>query len=76
MRKANTIVRLQFADFPEFEASWIVKVTWENMTVFGDKSKVRSIFKIVLKIIRFIIKQINPNLILYTVYSYSLHICN
>uniref|UniRef100_A0A8W8NAK6 Uncharacterized protein n=1 Tax=Magallana gigas TaxID=29159 RepID=A0A8W8NAK6_MAGGI len=39
LRKANTIVRVQFADFPEFEASWIVKVTWENMTVFGDKSK-------------------------------------
>lgn len=60
LRKANTIVRLQFADFPEFEASWIVKVTWENMTVFGDKSKVRSILKIILEIIwyMYIIKQI------------------
>ncbi|XP_055997755.1 uncharacterized protein LOC125645868 isoform X2 [Ostrea edulis] len=39
LRKANEMVRLQFRDFPQFEASWLVKVTWENMTLFGDKSR-------------------------------------
>ncbi|XP_061182283.1 mucin-like protein [Saccostrea echinata] len=37
--KANEIVRHQFGDFPDFEATWLVKVTWENMTLFGDKSQ-------------------------------------
>ncbi|XP_062609554.1 uncharacterized protein LOC134271353 [Saccostrea cucullata] len=40
LRKANEIIRLQFGDFPHFEATWLVKVTWENMTLFGDKSQV------------------------------------
>lgn len=42
--KANKLVRLQFGDFPEFETSWLVKATWENMTFFGEKSKVISFF--------------------------------
>ena len=40
LRKSNAIIRQQFRDFPEFETSWLLKVTWENMTLFGDKSKV------------------------------------
>lgn len=38
--KSNAIVRHQFRDFPEFETSWLLKVTWENMTLSGDQSKV------------------------------------
>ena len=45
LEKANKIVRLHFGDFPEFETSWLVKATWENMTLFGDKTKVILLFK-------------------------------
>nr|XP_022300335.1 uncharacterized protein LOC111108627 [Crassostrea virginica] len=37
--KSNAIVRHQFRDFPEFETSWLLKVTWENMTLSGYQSK-------------------------------------
>ncbi|XP_052721310.1 uncharacterized protein LOC128192563 [Crassostrea angulata] len=38
--KANTIVKEFFSeDFPQFEASWILKVTWTKMSLFADKSQ-------------------------------------
>ncbi|XP_052712052.1 uncharacterized protein LOC128186279 isoform X2 [Crassostrea angulata] len=37
--KASKIVNIQFADFPDFKASWLVKATWVNMTLFGATSK-------------------------------------
>ncbi|XP_062609553.1 uncharacterized protein LOC134271352 [Saccostrea cucullata] len=37
--KASELIRLQFNDFPEFEAIWLLKVTWVNMTLFGDNSQ-------------------------------------
>lgn len=42
--KASKIVNIQFADFPDFKASWLVKATWVNMTLFGATSKVRCMF--------------------------------
>lgn len=39
--KASKIVSLQFADFPDFKASWLVKATWVNMTLPGAKLKVK-----------------------------------
>ncbi|XP_062579994.1 protein eyes shut homolog, partial [Saccostrea cucullata] len=41
--KANDLIRLQFKDFPEFKATWLLKVTWVNMTLFGDRSQVDSV---------------------------------
>lgn len=48
--KASKIVNIQFADFPDFKASWLVKATWVNMTLFGATSKVRRMFNCVLKV--------------------------
>ncbi|XP_062605771.1 uncharacterized protein LOC134267581 isoform X2 [Saccostrea cucullata] len=39
LNKANEMIRIQFPDFPDFEATWLVKVTWENMTLFGYNSQ-------------------------------------
>uniref|UniRef100_A0A8W8N5D1 Fibrillin-1 n=1 Tax=Magallana gigas TaxID=29159 RepID=A0A8W8N5D1_MAGGI len=36
--KASKIVSLQFADFPDFMATWLVKATWVNMTLLGAKT--------------------------------------
>lgn len=44
LEKASKIVNIQFADFPEFTASWLVKATWVNMTLFGATSKVKYMF--------------------------------
>lgn len=40
MEKADGIIKKYFKDFKEFQANWLVKVTWENMTVVGIKNKV------------------------------------
>lgn len=40
MEKADGIIKKYFKDFKEFQANWLVKVTWENMTVVGLKNKV------------------------------------
>lgn len=54
MGKASKIVSLQFADFPDFMATWLVKATWVNMTLLGAKtSKVRYIHAFILKILTF-----------------------
>ncbi|XP_052690973.1 LOW QUALITY PROTEIN: uncharacterized protein LOC128168852 [Crassostrea angulata] len=37
--KASKIVSLQFADLPDFMATWLVKATWVNMTLLGATSK-------------------------------------
>ncbi|XP_062605769.1 uncharacterized protein LOC134267580 [Saccostrea cucullata] len=39
LNKANEMIRIQFPDFHDFEATWLVKVTWENMTLFGYHSQ-------------------------------------
>ena len=44
LEKASKIVRLYFEDFPEFETSWFLKATWENMKLYGDKTKVILLF--------------------------------
>lgn len=41
MEKADNIIKAYFKDFKGFKANWLVKVTWENMTVRGIKKKVR-----------------------------------
>lgn len=41
MEKADNIIKTYFKDFKEFKANWLVKVTWENMTVRGNEKKVR-----------------------------------
>lgn len=40
MEKADGIIKKYFKDLKEFQANWLVKVTWENMTVVGIKNKV------------------------------------
>ena len=40
MDKADSIVKKYFKDFKEFSATWALKVTWENMTLFADRSEV------------------------------------
>lgn len=42
--KASKIVSLQFADFPDFKATWLVKATWVNMTLHGPTSEVQNIY--------------------------------
>ena len=42
MEKADSIVKKNFKDFKDFQATWLVKVTWENMTLYGHKDKVQS----------------------------------
>lgn len=42
--KASKIVSIQFADFPDFKATWLVKATWVNVTLLGAKSKVKKYF--------------------------------
>lgn len=39
MEQADNIIKKHFRDFGNFEASWLVKVTWENMTVNGMKKE-------------------------------------
>nr|XP_022296650.1 mucin-like protein [Crassostrea virginica] len=39
MDKADSIVKKYFKDFKEFSATWALKVTWENMTLFADRSE-------------------------------------
>ncbi|XP_055997524.1 uncharacterized protein LOC125645548 [Ostrea edulis] len=39
MEKADSIVKNNFRDLKDFKASWLVKVTWENMTLHGYKEK-------------------------------------
>lgn len=41
MEKADSIVKKHFKDFGDFQATWLVKVTWENMTLYGHKDKVK-----------------------------------
>lgn len=53
MGKASKIVSLQFADFPDFMATWLVKATWVNMTLLGATSKVRYIHVFILKFLTF-----------------------
>lgn len=42
MEMADSIIKKYFRDFEEsnFKASWLVKVTWESMTVDGIDNKV------------------------------------
>ncbi|XP_048727085.2 uncharacterized protein LOC125645542 [Ostrea edulis] len=39
MEKADSIVKNHFRDLRDFKATWLVKVTWENMTLFGNKEQ-------------------------------------
>lgn len=39
MEKADNIIKAYFKDFKGFKANWLVKVTWENMTVGGSKKE-------------------------------------
>lgn len=42
---ASSIVKEFFSeDFPKFEASWILKVTWTEMSLFADRSQVRCLY--------------------------------
>lgn len=43
MEKADGIVKKHFKDFGDFKATWLVKVTWENMTLYGHKDQVKQI---------------------------------
>lgn len=40
MEMADDIVKKHFKDFKDFKATWLVKVTWENMTLFGQQDQV------------------------------------
>lgn len=40
LEKADGIIKAYFKDFKNFKANWLVKVTWENMTVVGIEKKV------------------------------------
>lgn len=45
--QASSIVKEFFSeDFSQFEASWILKVTWTEMSLFADKSQVRYLYKL------------------------------
>ncbi|XP_065942268.1 uncharacterized protein [Magallana gigas] len=37
--KASKIVSIQFADFPDFKSTWLVKATWVNVTLHGATGK-------------------------------------
>ncbi|XP_055997522.1 uncharacterized protein LOC125648181 [Ostrea edulis] len=39
MEKADSIVKKHFRDLRGFKATWLVKVTWENMTLYGNKKQ-------------------------------------
>ena len=40
---AEVIIKRKFKDFGDFKANWLVKVTWENMTLLGmEKERVCS----------------------------------
>ncbi|XP_052691021.1 uncharacterized protein LOC128168863 isoform X6 [Crassostrea angulata] len=38
--KASKIVSIQFADFPDFKSTWLVKATWVNVTLHGATGKI------------------------------------
>lgn len=40
MDMADDIIRKHFKDLQDFKATWLVKVTWENMTLFGQDDQV------------------------------------
>lgn len=40
MDMADDIVRKHFKDLQDFKATWLVKATWENMTLFGQDDQV------------------------------------
>lgn len=44
MEKADGIVKKYFKDLKYFKATWLVKVTWENMTLYGHKEQVNILF--------------------------------
>lgn len=45
--KGSAIVQEFYSqDFSQFEASWILKVTWTEMSLFADKSQVRYLYKL------------------------------
>lgn len=44
MEKADGIVKKYFKDLKYFKATWLVKVTWENMTLYGHKERVNIAF--------------------------------
>ncbi|XP_061188887.1 uncharacterized protein LOC133197060 [Saccostrea echinata] len=48
IEKADKIVKKYFKDFKDFEATWLVKVTWENMTLFDHKSQKKVTFQCLL----------------------------
>ncbi|XP_055997519.1 uncharacterized protein LOC125645547 isoform X2 [Ostrea edulis] len=39
MDKADSIVKQHFKDLRDFKATWLVKVTWENMTLYGNEEQ-------------------------------------
>uniref|UniRef100_A0A8W8MTE0 Uncharacterized protein n=2 Tax=Magallana gigas TaxID=29159 RepID=A0A8W8MTE0_MAGGI len=45
MEKADNIIKAYFKDFKGFKANWLVKVTWENMTVGGSKKEKKITFQ-------------------------------
>lgn len=45
MEQADNIIETHFKDFGNFKASWLVKVTWENMTVNGMKKEEKVTFQ-------------------------------
>lgn len=44
MEKADGIVKKYFKDLKYFKATWLVKVTWENMTLYAHKEQVNILF--------------------------------
>ena len=41
LEQAEVIIKRRFKDFGGFRANWLVKVTWENMTISGmEKERV------------------------------------
>lgn len=41
--KGSSIIQAVYSqDFSQFDASWILKVTWTDMSLFADKSQVRN----------------------------------
>lgn len=35
LNKVNDIVKKYYTDYPKFDATWLVKATWYNMSFFG-----------------------------------------
>lgn len=45
LEKGNRIIRSYYGDdFPYFEATWMLKVTWKDMALYSDRRQVFFLF--------------------------------